>query len=125
MSAPDLIANEYIHTAAEPALRAQWPQRIVELTDVVQAAFVREHLPADQADKLAALAVLSIAFYIGGRPVYLPVGSRVRDAVRRRLIFRAWQTGESVQALQARFGVSHETVYAAIREGRASAGAGT
>lgn len=119
MSEPDLIADDFIHTAAEPALRAFWPQRVAELVDVVQAAFVRERLPPGQAEQLAAVAVLAVAFFIGGRPVYLPVGARVRDAVRRRLIFRAWEAGETVAALQDRFGVSHETVYGAIREGRA------
>lgn len=119
MPTPALSADDFVQLAAEPALRGLWPQRVTELVDVVQAAFVRQRLPAAQAEQLAAVAVLSVAFFIGGRQVYLPIGDRVKKAVQRRQIFLAWQAGVPPRELQQRFGVAHETVYGAIREGRA------
>ncbi len=118
IAAASASADDFIRIAGDPALRALWPQRVAELVDVVQAAFAREQLPPAQADRLAAVAVLSVALYIGGRQVYLPIGDRVKKAVLRRQVFNAWQAGAPVDELPQRFGLSIATVRTAINEGR-------
>lgn len=121
LTTPDAV---WIDHAADSAVRAWWPERLLEILDVLAAELRRHPETAAAAEDTAAHCAAAIARYVGGRVVYLPLGDELGSAVIKLRIYRAWL---SWQGDQARFvdgmirlhRVSHDTVYAAIREFRA------
>lgn len=114
----------WIDHAADSAVRAWWPERLLEILDVLAAELRRHPETAAAAEVTAAHCAAALARYIGGRVVYLPLGGDLDAAVIRLRIYRAWLgwTGDQarfVDSMIRAHRVSHDTVYAAIREFRA------
>lgn len=90
----------------------KWPSRLLELADVFEATFHRARVTlADLTPRQAAeLMVRALASNQGGRPVYLPTGEAIEDALRARRVWR--DSGHmSIEELATREGVVVQTIY--------------
>lgn len=105
-----LVAN----LAAMEDLRdeGKWPLRLLEIADVYEATFrnAREKLADLTPRQAAELLVRALANNQGGRPVYLPTGEAIDDALRARRVWR--DSGHmSIEELANREGVVVQTIY--------------
>lgn len=105
-----LIAN----LAAMEDLRdeGKWPARLLEIADVFEATLRQSHQKlSDITPRQAAeLMVRALANNQGGRPVYLPTGEAIDDALRARRVWR--DSGHmSIEDLATREGVVVQTIY--------------
>lgn len=105
-----LIAN----LAAMEDLRdeGKWPARLLEIADVYEVTFrnAREKFTDLTPRQAAELMVRALANNQGGRPVYLPTGEAIDDALRARRVWR--DSGHmSIEDLAIREGVVVQTIY--------------
>jgi Mor family transcriptional regulator len=88
-----------------------WPARLLELADVFEAAFIAaQKLKNITPRNVAEIMVLALARNQGGRPVYLPAGESVNDALRARRVWRD-RGPLSINQLAEREGVVVQTIY--------------
>lgn len=97
----------------DPDLSAhcQWPQRMVEMYDVLSDAFQRlGGLGKPQALDLARIGIAELGHYFGGRAVYLPRGKALQRALRDTRIHAEF-TGRNHHELVDRYDLSVPTIY--------------
>lgn len=109
-SAADLAAA----AAADTASHANWPHTLAQMMDVTCAAMVRTGLDEETAEKLARVAVVAQANYIGGRSLYLPRGRALERALRDDAIWRASRRGNTV-ALALKYDLSDRAIQMIVR----------
>lgn len=96
----------------------KWEPLLAHMRDVVEAAFKRDGVDEAGAAKLASTAVAAIAFSIGGAPVYIPRGERLKQALADIEIHASWQRGISPEQLAQDHDVSLIHVYRVIARQR-------
>ncbi|CAA0111577.1 Uncharacterised protein [BD1-7 clade bacterium] len=95
-----------------------WPQTLAEMVDVIESRLSREKdIKSEQANRLAKIVVFEIAQYFGGRPVYLPMGKRIEQALRDQDIWRDF-TGDNIDRLIKKYKLSHQSIRDAIQRQR-------
>ncbi|RTL55623.1 MAG: hypothetical protein EKK46_06315 [Rhodocyclaceae bacterium] len=90
--------------------RSKWPKLLADMLDVAEAALKRETVSADLAEKLARSTVLGLAIYFGGRQIYVPVGQKLRQALRDDEIYRAFGR-EAVEDIAKTHGITTVRAY--------------
>lgn len=124
MSQPDLFDIDEDVTAllehvAEPEHLEKWKKTLSEIFDVAAAVFRREGFDEVRAAELAAKTIHAIAWYHGGRFIYLPTNQSASLAVRDRTMFHAWMTGKATpEQLADKHGISYTRVMQIIAEQR-------
>lgn len=98
-----------------PSVR--WPRTIVEMTEVVAAAFARAGRSAHQAEEDAETAVRALSEYFGGRMFYLPMAKGESIAARDDRIWREFD-GKNVKDLARKYGLSEQGVYRVLAKMR-------
>lgn len=90
--------------------KSRWPQRLVELYDVL-FAYARKvgRSESDAALDASAQSVL-IADYLGGSVVYLPRGEALRKAVRDSEAYRR-HNGRNTEVLAREYGMTTTKFY--------------
>lgn len=96
----------------------KWPSSLATIVDVLTAMWEREGKGLDDAIRHAQQAALAIAEHQGGRPVYLPRGDRLRQALRDRHIYLLHR-GNNADALAERFGLTLRHIQRIYAEQRA------
>jgi Mor family transcriptional regulator len=95
-----------------------WPQRLVELIDVVAECLVRKHsLDKAVAHGQARDIAIVIGRYFGGQQVYIPFGKELERAVRDKAIWNDY-TGENIDALVPKYRLTKVMLYNIIRAQR-------
>ena len=102
-------------SADSKAAVPHWPQTLLDLRDVLVALFVRRGSTADEAHDCAGACVMELAQYMGGRALYLPMGTRARLALRDAEIFRR-ANGRNTDALAQEFGLTQRHVQRVMAE---------
>lgn len=97
------------------APREKWARTLAYMVDVLCATFQRAQLDEDSALDLAQRGVIALAESQGGRPIYLPRGEALRNAVRDRLIYRL-ANRNNIEALAQRFDVSVRRIEQIVAE---------
>lgn len=97
---------------------AKWARALVEFIEQIELVYVRDGMPADDAFRLASLAVRSIAEFRGGRQFYLPRGDELLTALRHAEIFHRANRA-NIEALAAEHGLTVSQVYRICRQQRA------
>ena len=105
---PDLV-DLLEHVDASQLPEERWPQTLADLVDVLTATFKRNGQGDDEAFAAAQKAVLAIAHYLGGRPVYLPKGDALDRALRDEQIFRE-ANRYNIDNIAAKLGFSRRAV---------------
>lgn len=103
---------------ALPDSQRRWPQDLAAILRLIEATLVRRGMAKGPAFAAAAEAALEISSYGGGRPVYIPVGQRLKLALRDAEIWRRF-TGRNHHELAQEFGLTVVTIYEVLREQRA------
>ena len=93
----------------------EWPKRLHDLFEVVEAALKRREKADEHRRLLARDVAMAIGEYLGGRQFYIPSGDSLRLAIRDREIYHAAKRGNVEQLAQAHdLHVVH--VYRILRE---------
>lgn len=103
---------------ALPETQRRWPQDLVAILRLVEGVLVRRGMAKAPAFAAAAEAALEMAQYGGGRMLYLPVGHRLKLALRDAEIWRRFD-GRNHHALAQEFGLTVVSIYEVLREQRA------
>ena len=101
--------------AADRAAAAAWPKTLVALVDVLAATLVRRGMAEEPAEEQARAMVAAIALYHGGRPVYLPRGTALENALLHDAIYRAHKRGNT-DALARRHNLTTRTIQRIVRD---------
>lgn len=94
-----------------------WPQLLLDMLLVVQAAYVDAGAKLEQARELAFVAMRALAHYHGGRTFYLPRGETLEQAIRN---VRMWDefNGKNIGELCTRYKLTEQRVYQVLAEQR-------
>ncbi|EKE75205.1 Mor transcription activator family protein [Gallaecimonas xiamenensis] len=108
----------HLDQLSDSDVKKLWPQTLVNLVEVFEAAFKREGLSEDDAKGLAKVAVVSQAHYMGGRTFYLPRDERLKKALRN---IRIWQefTGRNKHELLEKYQLTMSQLVNIINEQKA------
>lgn len=98
--------------------RSAWPKQMAELADVLLALFLKRKCSTEESISAARAVVLELAFYFGGRPLYIPRGDRLRIAQRNAEIWARFNGGNVVE-LAEEFQVTSIHLYSILAEQRA------
>lgn len=90
--------------------KARWPQRLVELYDVLFAFARKTGLDEETAARDASARAVLIADYLGGSVVYLPRGDALRKAVRDSEAYRR-HDGRNTDTLAREYGMTTTKFY--------------
>ncbi len=96
----------------------KWARNLVEMIEVMSAAYRRDGLPEHKASRLASMGVLAIAEHHGGRQFYLPRGDTLLTALRDADIYRRANRG-NIETLAAEHGLTVSQIYRICRLQRA------
>jgi len=96
---------------------ARWPEGLVNLLKVQEAAFRRSGLSADAAFTLAKAGIVEMARYYGGRQWYLPRGDDLHTALRDAEIYRR-ANRDTMDALADEYGLTPRSVSRIVRRQR-------
>lgn len=90
--------------------KARWPQRLVEIYDLLFAYAKRQGLDDNVAANDATCRTILIADYLGGSVVYLPRGDALRIAVRDSEVYRR-HNGRNTEQLARELGMTTTKFY--------------
>jgi Mor family transcriptional regulator len=96
----------------------KWAPLLSNLVAVLTTSRQRSGDDADTAFRTAQKDVVAIANYFGGRVIYLPMGKRLKLALRDIEIYRKFN-GNNVPELAAEYGINEIHLYKIIRQQRA------
>lgn len=95
----------------------KWPPLLAELVGVLEAALVRQGVPADLAIDQAIASALAVGEYLGGKLVYIPRGDRLRTALKHAKAWRIWK-GNNIEEIMALLDVCEVRAYKVLAEQR-------
>lgn len=123
----DLFANGLDASAEEllnnlPELDAdwscRWPKMLAEMSDVTAAHLeTRQNLDAETARTQAQEWIITLAHHFGGRPLYMPKGDSLKQALRDSAIWQEF-TGKNVYELAGKHDMSRTQIYRIIAQQR-------
>ncbi|MDC8012914.1 Mor transcription activator family protein [Tahibacter soli] len=90
--------------------KSRWPQRLVDLYDVLFAYARKTGADAETAARDASARAVLIADYLGGAVVYLPRGDAMRKAVRDSEAYRR-HDGRNTNVLAREYGMTTTKFY--------------
>lgn len=117
----DLFDNLPMPDPLDPRLSVEiedaWPQLLLDMLLVVQAAYTDAGANPEQARELAFVAMRALAHYHGGRTFYLPRGEGLDQALRDA---RMWDefNGKNIGELCTRYKLTEQRVYQVLAEQR-------
>ena len=99
--------------------KTRWPQRLVEIYDVLFAYNSRRrYAGVDEAARDATAQAILLADYLGGAVVYLPRGDALRKAVRDSEAYRR-HNGRNTEELAREYGMTTTKFYELIAREKA------
>lgn len=96
----------------------KWAKNLVEFIEQIELVYKRDGMSADEAFRLASLAVRAIAELRGGRQFYLPVGTALLAALRDADIYRR-ANRSNIELLASDHGLTVSQIYRICRQQRA------
>lgn len=116
----DPLPDDLLEHLDDPEIRHAWPQLLSDLVAVIEHDYRALRLDADQARRLAMVAVRAVSRYAGGRQIYIPVGEQLDRALRDREIWERWR-GNNMSELCRDYGLTERQIYDILRRQRALA----
>ncbi|ENB2667188.1 transcriptional regulator, partial [Escherichia coli] len=80
-----------------------WCDSLADIVSHSVAELTRNGMEEADAFRIAKRVVAAIAFYAGGRSLYLPTGRSLFAALREYEIYYRWDNGEKLQALRKEY----------------------
>lgn len=94
-------------TAQSNIFKSKWPENLVELSDVIDACLAEEKVVAN---KLTEKIITSIAFYLGGRDLYLPNGKSLEMFLRNLRIYQEFN-GRNKAELARKYSMTERNIH--------------
>ncbi len=91
-----------------------WPGDLVELAEVIRSQLKREGVADETIYRQTERILLAMSFLCGGRNYYLPKGERIKNALRDKKIYDAFN-GNNHRELARQFRLSEQKIYEVIR----------
>lgn len=101
--------------ASKARSKGKWPATLINLVAVFEAHFLRRGLAKSTASDEAKAATLTLAQYLGGRPIYLPFGLRIQNALRDAEIF-AQANGQNTRELSVKYKTTERNIQRIVKE---------
>ncbi|CAD5694707.1 Mor transcription activator family protein [Escherichia coli] len=92
-----------------------WCDSLADIVSHSVAELTRNGMEQPEAFRIAKQVVAAIAFYAGGRSLYLPTGRSLFVALREYEIYHRWDNGEKLQELRKEYAISETHIYDIIR----------
>ncbi|CAD5845266.1 transcriptional regulator [Escherichia coli] len=92
-----------------------WCDSLADIVSHSVAELTRNGMEEADAFRIAKRVVAAIAFYAGGRSLYLPTGRSLFAALREYEIYYRWDNGEKLQTLRKEYAISETHIYDIIR----------
>jgi Mor family transcriptional regulator len=90
---------------------SHWPQRLVELIDVISECLVRKHQVSDDAAlRQASDLTVAISRYFGGRQIYIPLSQKLERAIRDKIIYQECKSG-NIEELAIKYKMTTVSIY--------------
>jgi Mor family transcriptional regulator len=96
----------------------KWARSLVESIEVIESAYRRAGLSADEAFRLASIGVRAVSEWRGGRQFYWPQGDALLTALRHAEIYHR-ANRSNIEALAEEFGLNVSQIYRICRQQRA------
>ncbi|ABM25758.1 prophage MuSo1, positive regulator of late transcription, putative [Shewanella sp. W3-18-1] len=93
-------------TAQSNIFKSKWPENLVALSDVIDACLAEEKVVAN---KLTEKIITSIAFYLGGRDLYLPNGKSLEMFLRNLRIYQEFN-GRNKAELARKYSMTERNI---------------
>lgn len=93
-------------------LKSKWPRNLVALSDVIDACLTEEKVVAN---KLTEKIIASIAFYLGGRDLYLPSGKKLEIFLRNLRVYQEFN-GLNYAELSQKYNLTERSIYQITKE---------
>lgn len=115
-----LDPNKILASMSDPTVLARWEGTLGAMVKVAETE-LRKALSDDQrATDLAQRVIFAVCENLGGSVMYLPRGTRLKNAMRDVAIFRDWRENGIIPAdLVGKYTLSSQTIYAIINRQRA------
>lgn len=114
-----LDPNKILSTMADPSVLARWEGTLGAMVKIAEAELCKSLDDEQQAIDLAQRIILAVCEHLGGSVMYLPRGTRLKNAMRDVAIFRDWHDNGIIPAnLVGKYGLSSQTIYAIINRQR-------
>ena len=105
----ELLHGPHVKGQEQEDEKGMWPRTLSILHGVMTNHFKRRGMPVDKAVAEASSCINALSDYFGGRPVYIPVGARLKSALRSREIYQK-HTGSNTHELAEEYGVTTRQV---------------
>lgn len=97
----------------------RWPQQLAELLAFIEAVFKRRGMSPRDAFDLASEVTIEISYAFGGQCFYMPLGKKLRTALRDAEIWRQHNgRPEQIPELAKKYGVTEVYMYDIIARQR-------
>ncbi|WP_140918673.1 Mor transcription activator family protein [Limnobaculum xujianqingii] len=94
-----------------------WGQMLAGLIDLFCCELKRQGEQEDKALSQAGKLVATLAHYYGGRSCYLPVGDRLKTAIRDNMLYHDYTRGNGdISALADRYKLTDSRVYQIVKD---------
>lgn len=98
--------------------RAKWAKKLVDLLDVFESAYRRDGCSSEEAKHYAEIAVTELAFYFGGKNIYIPKGKELTVAMKHKRMWGAFDKGATMEEIATMFDMNVISVYRVIGQQR-------
>ncbi|MGK4305126.1 Mor transcription activator family protein [Shewanella xiamenensis] len=99
-------------TAQSNIFKGKWPKTLVELSDVIDACLAEDKVVAN---KLTEKIITAIAFYLGGRDLYLPNGKSLEMFLRNLRVYQEFN-GLNYAELSQKYNLTERRIYQITKE---------
>lgn len=106
-----------LDTIPPAEIRKFWGQMLSGLIDLFCCELTRQGEPEEKALSQSAKLVAALAHYYGGRSCYLPVGDRLKIAIRDNMLYHDYTRGDGdISALAKRYSLTDSRIYQIVKD---------
>lgn len=99
-------------SAQSNIFKSKWPRNLVELSDVIDTCLAEEKIVVN---KLTEKIIAAIAFYMGGRELYLPNGKSLEMFLRNLRIYHEFN-GQNKAELAKKYSMTERRIAQLTKE---------
>lgn len=115
-----LDPNKILASMNDPTVLARWEGTLGAMVKIAEIELGKALNDDQRATDLAQRVIFAVCEHLGGSVMYLPRGTRLKNAIRDVAIYRDWREHGIIPAdLVGKYTLSSQTIYAIINRQRA------